>query len=92
MCDFYKQNSGSENKTQKIERKWFWSGGRRSDSERQARWSWFVLSVIAEIIAREVTFCGERGIRTLDVLADILPFQGSALGLYATSPCEKSVQ
>ena len=30
--------------------------------------------------------CGEGGIRTLDTLASILPFQGSALGHYATSP------
>ncbi len=29
---------------------------------------------------------GERGIRTLDTREDILPFQGSALDHYATSP------
>ena len=30
--------------------------------------------------------CGEGGIRTLDAREGILPFQGSALGHYATSP------
>ena len=34
---------------------------------------------------------GEGGIRTLDTLADILAFQASALGHYATSPCHRSV-
>lgn len=30
--------------------------------------------------------CGEREIRTPDTLTDIPPFQGGALGHYATSP------
>ena len=34
-----------------------------------------------------ITFCcGEREIRTPDTLSDIPPFQGGALGHYATSP------
>lgn len=34
---------------------------------------------------------GERGIRTLDAPKDIPPFQGGALGHYATSPCFHSI-